>query len=653
MSFNNVSHMESLNLRIRIDAFFIFHFIVAIRFFLIQMASERIIIHENEKKNERVNACKCIQSPCPSSDNISLSSRFCSFLISLFPSSSSCHTPPSPVRSPFVLFFCLFSFNPSHGPINNITKYLQIHEQLSLAKLCRLFHQNVKFIEISEPVPLNKLFQRASVSAGAFKWFGTRKNSDNLTTNCLSSVPYASHPHLPSHLSCSFSHLLIDSLVSEFYLFRQTFYETFHSIKTIELTQEIKKSKQFIDYIRLFMNDTNIENWNENNDRNKFIRRAVNSSDNEKNSPWPNKLRHLIVHYWPSSDVCSIVINSLPSSLETLEFGLRSFNETWENQQQVHWPIALKSLIFRYSSTCSLSLINLPDSLTHLELSNHFNNLSHFYLPPNLRILKFTRYCPIHQGLAEHFTTHKCLETLILPDKFNQCLIGKLPLSLLHLWLGNEYTKPLEKLVNSNAKFKLLPSICHSALPPNLEILQFSENSQYSSPITRWPTKLRVLDWGGAQWVNRQTIPKENTQEDQASEAKWNERKEALHDQSDYCNHDLPPHLEELSFSPDAYFNAPLDDLLPNSLLKLVLPNSWNQPLVFPSSLKVVNFPIDSDFHQPIHTFPPSLQEIYFPLHYNLPVNFQRLPLSMKRIRFPTAMKNLTLAKARNIEVQE
>lgn len=280
------------------------------------------------------------------------------------------------------------------------------------------------------------------------------------------------------------------------------------------------------------------------------------------------------------------------------------------------------------------ALFRFPPNLTELKLKGLWNGMLPLHaLPPTLSILKFG-----HEFNQPIQKLPDSLEHLSFGIKFNQAL-PPLPKGLRSLtfvrkdW-GSFYNQPLPELpeglqcldFGSNFNQRLpVP------LPRSLQILSFGR--QFNQPLPDLPSSLEILH---LRFEFDQPLPNLPAQ---------------LHslELGHRFNHPIgffPPNLKFVTFG--NLFNRPLPDL-PSALLKLHLGNDFNQPLpalpqnlltlklgiqfdqtiaALPTSLLALNFPLDSNFRQPL-ILPLKLEWLSLPNRYTRTIV---LPPSLRKL---------------------
>ncbi len=216
---------------------------------------------------------------------------------------------------------------------------------------------------------------------------------------------------------------------------------------------------------------------------------------------------------------------------------------------------------------------------------------SHFIkqISPKIKKIRLVRYNnsidELHDGI-----TH--LETGVL-----DCPINKLPKSLTHLWVEDDFTSTIKEY------------------PENLLFLKLSKRAKFNA--NQLPSKLRYLEIPKADSVDN--LPNSITH------LKIN------------CNvsvDDLPDSVMHLTlgygypYGNDSLFNSPVDNL-PSNLVTLNLGNKFNQPINnLPKKLQELK--LGNMFNQSIDNLPSSLEKLQFGDDFNQPIN--NLPPNLKKL---------------------
>lgn len=268
-----------------------------------------------------------------------------------------------------------------------------------------------------------------------------------------------------------------------------------------------------------------------------------------------------------------------------------------------------------------MDLYNHEPTLTHLDCSH--NLITRLDIPDNvislnihsnpLTRLIFNPESQFNQNISNMFQTldnKPCLTHLFLGDVFN-IKITKLPSTLEHFGLGENYSHPLGSILLSCPNLKSLSlgtkynHALSELLPPSLQYLRFSFDAQFNQPLNLSNlTNLLVLELG---------------------------------EQFDQDLDQLPDTLEELVFAKGSRFNRKFQSY-PTNLLQLILPDKYLRKLSqLPSRLQKIFLGIE--FVHPIDSFPDSLREIRFSSNGKFTCPINRIPKALLVLELPKFYK--------------
>jgi hypothetical protein len=167
-------------------------------------------------------------------------------------------------------------------------------------------------------------------------------------------------------------------------------------------------------------------------------------------------------------------LDNLPINLESLEFP----SDSHFNQLLPLFPSSLTSLTFGQFFNRPLNQISSACKLTQLKFGQYFNErITPGTLPTQLSSLEFNKEYSHSEVTREHF-----------------------PLQLQHLTLYSEFSQTLDNLLPITLKSLRFPSLCNfrfpllsSALPPNLQLLEFSADFDTQLNENSLPQSLETL----------------------------------------------------------------------------------------------------------------------------------------------------------------
>lgn len=290
-----------------------------------------------------------------------------------------------------------------------------------------------------------------------------------------------------------------------------------------------------------------------------------------------------------------LVPGSLPPKLRVLHLS-RKFNHPLTRGVL---PNGLIELHFPNHSSFNQPFLpgSLPASLTELKFGWYSLFNQPFLpgaLPSSLVELRFGKYSSFDQPFPFlPGVLPSGLKILELKSKFNQPLLGSLPVSLISFCLGAEFNHPIQP----------------GCLPPALELLDFHDNSKFNHPLLpgSLPASLKTIRFG-----------------------------------RDF-NQPLPPGilpslLTELQFERDSQIDQSLaPGSLPAGLQMLQFGLSFNRPLppgVLPASLTELKFFSNGQCNHPFQpgSLPPNLRTMYLGLGFSHPLFPDILPSSLRSL---------------------
>ncbi len=293
------------------------------------------------------------------------------------------------------------------------------------------------------------------------------------------------------------------------------------------------------------------------------------------------------------------------------------------------WPDKpnVQSISCSHNQITDLDLYHHEPTLTQLDCSH--NLITRLDVPDNvislnihsnpLTRLIFNPESQFNQDINNMFQTpdnKPCLTWLFLGDVFN-CKITKLPSTLEHLGLGDNYSHPLGQVLLSCSNLKSLNigsqynHALSGLLPLSLQYLRFAFDSVFNIPLNLSNlTNLLVLELG---------------------------------EQFDQDLNNLPDTLEELVFAKRSRFNRKFQSFPPN-LLQLVLPDNYSRKL---SQLppRLIKISLGIEFTHPIDLFPDSLREIRFDSNGKFAYPIYRIPKSLLVLELPKSYQPKKLVK--------
>jgi hypothetical protein len=203
-----------------------------------------------------------------------------------------------------------------------------------------------------------------------------------------------------------------------------------------------------------------------------------------------------------------------------------------------------------------------------------------------------------------------CLTHLFLGDVFN-IKITKLPSTLEHFGLGENYSHPLGSILLSCPNLKSLSfgfqynHVISGLVSQSLQYLRFSFDAKFNQPLKLSNlNNLLVLELG---------------------------------EQFDQDLNNLPESLEELVFAKGSKFNRKFS-ALPAKLLQLILPDKYSRKLTQlpPRLIKIF---LGTEFTHSIDSFPDSLREIRFNSQSKFSCSINRIPKSLLVLELPYSYK--------------
>ena len=188
------------------------------------------------------------------------------------------------------------------------------------------------------------------------------------------------------------------------------------------------------------------------------IKIDVNEVDNIFGRSWTPYITKLHINIWGAFKASSIIFRIIENEMSKLE------SLTLDNSEDL-------------GSTFGAPITNLPKTLSHFEIRGH-------YSPP-----EGTQYIPIISDLTN--LTH-----LVLPDNVPGDVGGRLPNSVTHLTVGDEWGGSVDDLPDSITHLTIGDDWNGSVddLPKSLK--QFTSGDGFNQPIDNLPNTITHLNLG-------------------------------------------------------------------------------------------------------------------------------------------------------------
>lgn len=341
---------------------------------------------------------------------------------------------------------------------------------------------------------------------------------------------------------------------------------------------------------------------------------------------WPKSLTSLILHIYNFQQMINL---ELPTTLTFLDLSYNFGNHlplpsglVYLNlgPNVVHKRSILPPLLTKLENIDIIKPFKFPDSLSYIQFIWGFNEtLDDIQWPKKLVTLDLGGY---YNHPIDHITFPSSLIDLKLSSKFNHPIKNLefiAPHSLKRLQIPydfNQYTNFSHPSLEQ-LDFGLNFNQTINYLPCNLKKLFFCNSSHFNSKINHWPCTLEHIKFGKKFNQNIDNLPNSLVIL-------------GLGLEFDCSIDNLPSSLSCLYFEYDSYFNQPIN-FLPTNLISLTLGHS---------------------FDQNIDNLPSSLVNLYFYKYSKFSKNIKKLPESLKTLEikyegeicdFPTSLTSLTL----------